>query len=75
MVVRRGHKRAIIAIDHKILRIIFFVVKRPEHYRDPPLTVKRFPFNVILICIRNDINNPIPSGDAFDPLGIVFEIA
>ena len=32
--VRRGYKRAIIAIGHKILRTIFFMLKRREHYRD-----------------------------------------
>lgn len=34
LVVRRGHKRSIIAIGHKILRTIFFMLKRKEHYRD-----------------------------------------
>ena len=34
LVVRRGHKRAIVALAHKILRTIFFMVKRREHYRD-----------------------------------------
>lgn len=34
LVVRRGHKRAIIAIGQKILRTIFFMLKRREHYRD-----------------------------------------
>jgi transposase len=34
LVVRRGHKRAIIAIAHKILRTIFFMLARREHYRD-----------------------------------------
>ncbi len=34
LVVRRGHKRAIVAIGHKILRTIFFMLKRREHYRD-----------------------------------------
>ena len=34
LVVRRGHKRAIIAIGHKILRTIFFMLKRREYYRD-----------------------------------------
>lgn len=34
LVVRRGYKRAIIAIAHKILRTIFFMLKRREHYRD-----------------------------------------
>lgn len=34
LVVRRGHKRAIIAIAHKMLRTIFFMLKRHECYRD-----------------------------------------
>jgi transposase len=34
IVVRRGHKRAIIAIGHKILRTIYFMLTRREHYRD-----------------------------------------
>ncbi len=34
LVVRRGHKRSIIAIGHKILRIIFHMLKRGECYRD-----------------------------------------
>jgi transposase len=34
LVVRRGRKRAIIAIAHKILRTIFFMLKRGQHYRD-----------------------------------------
>lgn len=34
LVIRRGHKRAIIAIGHKILRTIFFMLKRGEPYRN-----------------------------------------
>jgi transposase len=34
LVIRRGYKRAIIAIGHKILRTIFFMLKRREYYRD-----------------------------------------
>lgn len=34
LLVRRGYKRAIIAIGHKILRTIFFMIQRREHYRD-----------------------------------------
>jgi transposase len=46
LVVRRGHKRSIIAIAHKMLRIIFVMLKRGEHYRDSSvdyeaLSVKR----------------------------------
>ncbi len=34
LVVRRGYKRSIVALAHKILRTIFFMFKRREHYRD-----------------------------------------
>lgn len=34
LVLRRGHKRSIVALAHKILRTIFFMIKRREHYRD-----------------------------------------
>lgn len=34
LLVRRGYKRAIVAIGHKILCTIFFMLKRREHYRD-----------------------------------------
>ena len=34
LLIRRGYKRAIIAIGHKILRTIYFMLKQREHYRD-----------------------------------------
>lgn len=34
LVARRGYKRAVIAIGHKTLRTLFFMLKRREHYRD-----------------------------------------
>jgi transposase len=34
LIVRRGHKRSIVALAHKILRTIFFMLTRNEHYRD-----------------------------------------
>lgn len=34
LIIRRGHKRSIIAIAHKLLRTIFFMLKRGQHYRD-----------------------------------------
>lgn len=34
LVIRRGHKRSIIAIAHKMLRTIFVMLKRNEYYRD-----------------------------------------
>ena len=37
LVIRRGHKRTIIAIGHKILRIIFVLLKKLVAYRDPSI--------------------------------------
>jgi transposase len=34
LVIRRGHKRAIMAIGHRILEIIYILIKRKEPYRD-----------------------------------------
>lgn len=34
LVVRRGYKRALLALGHKMLRTLFFMLKRREHYRD-----------------------------------------
>ena len=34
LVIRRGHKRSIVALAHKLLRTMFFMLKRREHYRD-----------------------------------------
>ncbi len=31
---RRGNKRAIVALAHKMLRIIYFMIKRRDYYRD-----------------------------------------
>ncbi len=46
LIVRRGHKRSIIAVAHKLLRTMFFMIKRGEYYRDSAtnyeaLSVKR----------------------------------
>lgn len=35
LVIRRGHKRSIIAIGHKILRIIYTLLEKKEPYHDP----------------------------------------
>jgi transposase len=34
LIVRRGHKRSIIALAHKLLRTMFFMAKRGKHDRD-----------------------------------------
>lgn len=31
---RHGHKRSIVALEHKLLRTMFFMLKRGEHYRN-----------------------------------------
>ena len=33
--VRKSHKKSIVAIAHKIIRIIYFMLSRHEPYRDP----------------------------------------
>ncbi len=37
LVIRRGHKRSIVAIAHKMLQIIYIVLKKQEPYRDPQI--------------------------------------
>ena len=46
LIVRRGHKRSIVALAHKLLRTIYFMLSRGEYYRDSAtdyeaLSVKR----------------------------------
>lgn len=41
MVIRRGHKRTIVAIGHKILRISFSLLKKGEPYRDPDIDYEK----------------------------------
>ena len=36
--IRRGHKKAIVAIGHKMLRIIFSRLKEGKYYRDPEVS-------------------------------------
>lgn len=37
LVIRKGHKRAIIAISHKILRVIYSLLKNNKPYKDPTI--------------------------------------
>jgi len=37
LVIRRGHKRSIIAVGHKLLRVIYTVLKTQQPYRDPEI--------------------------------------
>lgn len=37
LVIRRGHKRAVIAVGHKILKVIYSVLKNKKPYKDPEI--------------------------------------
>lgn len=37
LVIRRGHKRAIIAVGHKILRVVYSLLKNGRAYIDPEI--------------------------------------
>lgn len=37
LVIRKGHKRAIVAIGHKLLRIIYFLLKNNKPYKEPTI--------------------------------------
>ena len=41
LVIRRGHKRSIIAIGHKILRIVFVMLKNITPYYDPGIDYEK----------------------------------
>jgi hypothetical protein len=34
-VIRRGHKKSIIAVGHKILEVVYIILSRKEPYKDP----------------------------------------
>ena len=37
LVIRRGHKRAVVAVGHRILQIVYILLSRKEPYRDPEI--------------------------------------
>ena len=37
LVIRRGHQRSIVAIGHKLLRVVYTVLKEQQPYRDPEI--------------------------------------
>jgi transposase len=41
LIIRRGYKRAIVALAHKMLRTIFFMLKCGEHYRDSAINYEQ----------------------------------
>ncbi len=75
LIVLRGHKRCIVALAHKILRTIFFMIKRREHYRDSAtdyeaLPVQRNAPRWIKALIRHRVNPLTFTGQALGHLGI-----
>lgn len=38
LMIRRGHKKAIIAVGHKMLRVIFSVLKEGKYYTTPEIS-------------------------------------
>lgn len=41
LAIRRGHKRAVIAIGHKILRVMYRLFTTKEHYKDPGIDYQK----------------------------------
>lgn len=41
LVIRRGHKRSVIAIGHKLLRVIYDLFTRKKPYQDPGINYKK----------------------------------
>ena len=37
LVIRRGHKRAVVAVGHRILKIVYTLISRKEPYKDPEI--------------------------------------
>ena len=63
LLIRRGYKRAIVAIGHKILKTIFHMIKRGEYYRDSTvdyeaLSVKKNAPRWIKALIKHGIISP-----------------
>jgi len=41
LVIRRGSRRSIVAVAHKILRIIYAILKDKKPYRDPQIDYEK----------------------------------
>lgn len=68
MVVRRGFKRSIVALAHKMLRIIFCMLKGGEYYRDSAtdyeaLSVKRNASRWIKTLVKHGWIKPLDEAD------------
>jgi transposase len=45
LMIRRGHKKAIIAVGHKMLRVIFSLLKEGKYYHDPDISYEEIVVN------------------------------
>ena len=41
LVIRRGKKRAIVAVGHKMLKVIYVILSKKEPYRDPGINYEK----------------------------------
>ena len=41
LVIRRGHKRLIVAVGHKMMGVVFSVIKNDKSYRDPGINYEK----------------------------------
>ena len=41
LVIRRGHKRSVIAIGHKMMGVVFSVIKNDRPYKDPEINYEK----------------------------------
>jgi transposase len=49
---RRGHKRAIVAIAHKILKTVFLLISRQTHYRDSATDFEALSVHILIHNLR-----------------------
>jgi len=50
--IRKDHKRSIVALAHKMLRIIYAMLSKPTHYKDKSVDYEALFFHVKLFCYR-----------------------
>lgn len=41
LVIRRGHKRSVIAVGHKMMRVVYSVISNDKPYRDPGIDYEK----------------------------------
>ena len=41
LTIRRGHKKAVVAVGHKLMGVVYSVLKNGNHYRDPGINYEK----------------------------------